>query len=98
MSLHHWEIGDFFRIPKNLRHVETFGVFTVHGSVLIRCTEQGDEIVCSKFGITDPIPDSIPLPKDQVPYSHALETFLYIAHAAAVGNLPCNRQEWPVTV
>ena len=91
-----WKIGDFFYVPKNLRHIECFGVFTQHGSVLVEMGEHKTEIVCSKNGVMDPPQNATPL--DQILYSDDLLAILFAIHTAAVGKLPNQREQWPVTL
>ncbi len=89
-----WKIGDFFYVPQNLKHNEYFGVFTEHGSVLIKQGEDGSMLVCSEHGITNPMQNSTPL--EWPLYSNNHIVILIAIHAATMGKLPYEQNPWLV--
>ncbi len=95
MLTNSWKVGDFFYVPEDPTGAEYYGVFTEHGSILVACSEHGNEIVCSTHGITKPIPNSIPL-ENKILYSNNLITILYTIHASSVGKLPFGHEAWPI--
>ena len=105
MLTNSWKVGDFFYVPKNLQDVEYFGVFTEHGSVLIMCSEKGNEIRCSENGVKNPIPNAVTLGGNDVDQiegrvitSDNLISLLYTIHASSTGKLPFGRPVWPVAL